>query len=119
MSYILLGDNCDSCRYVTNAFSLLRLPLATPSIEEFTHATDAIAAIVCKSIENKLKKQIHTWANTHAISLITFNEQSNFHSELQHPPFLLKMPFSLYELESALSHSANRKNDVPDFIEEQ
>ena len=107
-SHLLVYDDCETCHYVTNAFTLLRLPLTRVTITNLIHdpATllHATSLIVCKNIENGYIKQIKEIVSDKRIVLISFNDPTITKKHIQHGVCFLKMPFSKYELKDALSH---------------
>lgn len=120
MDYVLVNDNCDDCRYVSDAFSLLRLPLRKLSLDDF-HAnavtTNTVAVIVCRQVETPHSKQISDVINLHALSVISLNEPSKKSPYNKDSVHYLKMPFSKYELRDALTHCYNHKNNLPDLFD--
>jgi sigma-54 specific flagellar transcriptional regulator A len=119
MDYVLLSDDCNECRYVTSAFSLLRLPLKNINIEslDVTTIENAIAVIACKTLEKQYRKKIFELIQSTNVSLISFDDiHAKNIQEHPHLILFLKMPFSKYELKDALSHCINKKNDIPDIL---
>jgi len=114
MEYLLIHDDCDSCRYTIDAFTLLRLPLKKLRIEDFhpNSAADAAAVLACPTIETQNKNYIYEVVKTGNTPLISFNHSSKQHPET--PLHYLKMPFSKHELHDALLHCISYKKNLPD-----
>lgn len=114
--YFSINDNCECCQYISNAFSLLKLPLAKISFSQLQDNADIInhslAVFVCTTIENQHAKKLREIIAAKDSCLFSFNEKLDEEENC----FYLKMPFSKFELNYALSQSALRKNDHIDII---
>lgn len=117
MTYVLLEHECDACRYISNAFSLLRLPLDKITIENLKTESvkDAIAIIICKKIDDAYHKQIVDFVKESNLSLITLGDQNKYKENTSLSVSFLKKGFSKYDLKSILSQCNNRIHGVPDF----
>lgn len=104
--YVLISDNCDNCKYVVNAFTLLKLPLREFSLENLQESPQLIAntsaVIICPQLEESQAKKISvlfTKENIHAISFL----DTITHKKAIKPLHYLKMPFTQFELIHTLS----------------
>src|SRR6185312_8079956 len=113
MEYLLIQDNCDTCHYIMNAFTLLRLTLKPLSIDDFhpNSAANTAAVLVCPTLEMNNKKHIQQTLETSSASLISFNATSHHTSDI--PVHHLKMPFSHHELKDVLFQCLNYKKNLP------
>lgn len=114
MDYIVVTDDCDHCRYISHAFTLLRLPLRELSVTNFN--VDAIndktiAVLVCKSIESAHTKKIHDAINSTDACLISCSSPMPEHAKMKHPVHFLKPNFTKFELNNALANCANRQEN--------
>lgn len=115
-SHILVNDGCDNCRYVINAFTLLRLPLKVipyPDILEQNSTISSLSIIVCKNIESQNSQKLHDSFKQRKLRFISFHSTSK-----QADGYFLKMPFSKYELKNAISYCSdpdNLLNNYPSF----
>ena len=110
MDYILVGDDCSECCYVSNAFSLLKLShkkllikdihsdLISNTLDIISHA---IATFVCKNIDKHHKDQIINIVNSAKKNVISWgNTDASSPDKAIH---FLNMPFSKYELKNTLA----------------
>ncbi len=118
MEYVLVNDDCDLCRYISDAFTLLRLPLNKIQIAdiESINIGDTAAALICPQIENQHSKIIDSVFKASKSSLIIFDatKKQTYTNKYVH---VLDTLFSKYELKNALIRCANQKNDIPDFTD--
>jgi sigma-54 dependent transcriptional regulator, flagellar regulatory protein len=118
-SHYLISDDCDHCQYVSNAFTLLKLPLKKTSLSESLDKPEiigrAVSVVLCKNIEKQNHKELSDIfnENIHAL-LISFLESSSV--SLQKPFLLhqLRPQFSIDELKNKLSQSSNLPEDFMD-----
>lgn len=119
MSYILVSDQCDDCRYVSTAFTLLQMPLESLALHTLCEApskiTQATSIIACKNVELKHKKQLHALISDHNGFLISFSGQKNSSFTSNPLTHFLNMPFTHYELKEAISHGMLHKKNLPDI----
>lgn len=117
MNYLLLEHTCYTCRYVTDAFSLLRLPLKTIPIEELSekNISDAHAIIACENMEDNHSNQLINLVTDSNISLILFSDKRKHKQHTNLPIHFLKTNFSNYELNDALAQCLSKKNNIPVF----
>ena len=118
MDYVLINDNCDSCRYVSNAFSLLSIALKILPPEDFFQHDAMLAdatVMVCKNIEDQDRKLVQTIIHKNNCFLISFQNPDNYNSNIKIPVHFLKLPFSKYQLKEALNLSHQHKNDFLEF----
>lgn len=114
MDYVLVTDECDHCRYIANAFSLLRLPLRLLSLKEFNQKAlhdDTVAVMVCQTIENEHAKTIYKVINSSNAHLISSNEPNEQHAAMNTSVHYLKTNFSKFELNNALANTANKQEN--------
>lgn len=114
MDYVLVTDECDHCRYVSNAFTLLGLPLRALSIKDLNQAAlhdTTIAVLVCNTIENEHAKQIYKVINSSDAHLISMNEPNQQHATMNMSVHYLKTNFSKFELNNALANTANKQEN--------
>ncbi len=116
MHYILIGDGCENCLYVSNTFSLLRLPLKKCNLQDTKeNLTNAISLIVCNHIENQHKEQLHELIKSNNISFITFNKPSTSDEFVNSSAHFLSMPFSQYELKNVLGQCMKQNTSASDL----
>lgn len=111
MEYLLVSDDCTSCHYVINTFTLLRLPLKVLTIDDF-HAKSAAQVsgiIVCSHLETAHKDHVYQVVRDSETSLISFHEQ---HKITDFPIFHLHASFSQHELNNTLLQCASLKKDL-------
>ncbi|MEO8400373.1 MAG: sigma-54 dependent transcriptional regulator [Gammaproteobacteria bacterium] len=119
MDYVLVNDDCAHCRYISDAFTLLRLPLKKLNLSEFISdaITETVAVLLCRNTEEQHTDHLIKTLNTSNASVISLNEPTKKHNSLDRPIYYLKMPFSTYELKDAMLHCLNNKSNVPDLLE--
>lgn len=114
--YFLVNDDCECCQYITNAFTLLRLPLAKISFSQLqvnpNIINHSLAVFVCTKTENQFAKKLREIIASQDSHLFSFNEKINEDENC----FYLKMPFSKFELNYALSQCALSKKEDIDII---
>lgn len=117
-NHTLLFDDCPDCHYISNAFTLLRLPLKKITVPDLIErpdiVLDALSILICKQIENQHGKLIHDILNSSRGLLISFNDPAKFAKYNTRPICHLKMPFSKYELNDALSHGIEHHDNLSD-----
>lgn len=105
--YILVCDNCDNCSYITNAFTLLKLPLKTLTIRNTMESPEEIAQakaiIVCTQIDALHVKKIHKKIDPNKTLLISCVNQSVIQQDKDFPIRYLNMPFSESDLKDILA----------------
>lgn len=66
--HVLLTDDCESCRYVSNAFALCGLSVREATVNELVNnaemAENAVSYFVCQSVEEKNKTQLIEFLNS-------------------------------------------------------
>lgn len=119
MDYVLVNDDCDDCRYVSMAFTLLRLPLKKITMENLLSddISEPIAVIACKNIESQHATSIHNCIDENNIPFVSFKEQRLTNQSNTTPFLFLKSNFSKYELKNVLTHCINHKNNISDLID--
>lgn len=109
--YILVGDSCDTCHYISNAFTLMRLPLHKLPCEDLAahqlEVTKGIALILCKNVEDKQHKFIFEKLNLNNVHVISFSDPTKHKPYTDKLIHYLKMPFSQFELQSVLTVCGN------------
>jgi sigma-54 specific flagellar transcriptional regulator A len=112
--YSLVGDNCENCNYLANAFTLLRLPLdrfsLTNLIECDDHLPGVATVFLCKHIEAENGKRVMQKINTSKAHLISFSQAKPDKSG-NTPVHYLKMPFSLFDLNRVLVECIHDPDD--------
>jgi sigma-54 specific flagellar transcriptional regulator A len=116
-SHFLVTDDCDHCQYISNAFTLLKLPLKSidtlEPLAELGVISDAVSVILCKNIKPTIVKQLNDIFPTHShVIFVSFDEDNQGYHELNNPVHLLQQNFSISELKSVLSQSPNRQNYI-------
>lgn len=110
--YALVGDNCETCAYTANAFTLMRFPLDTISISDIITNEDNFAHtacfIICNHIESEQGKLIFQKLNASKAHIISFLRTASHHKTHGFPIHYLNTSFSLQDLQNTLSKS----NDV-------
>lgn len=123
MDYALVTDECEDCRYVINAFTVLKLPLKLITAQDITDnsakTTAHLIVLACKNIENKHKDKIISYVKSFNAALISFNESVHQAEYNKLPVHFLKIPFSKHELSNALSHCTALKDNLEDFFDSQ
>jgi sigma-54 specific flagellar transcriptional regulator A len=108
MDYVLVTDDCEDCRYVSNAFSMLKLSLK--SIKPEIAITDkdglenALFILICKNTESKHHKQLAKVLESNQTPVVLFTEKSKTSPYPDSAVHYLKIPFSKYELTDVLCH---------------
>ncbi|MEQ1790395.1 MAG: hypothetical protein ABL857_08120 [Rickettsiales bacterium] len=117
-SYILVSDDHDNSSYISNAFTLLKLPLqrvtSTDFIEHPDYLNHAIAVMVCMKTSADLLQKLNEIIVQHAQTLpfLIFRDKMTKCQYTDNSAFLLNMPFSIFELKDALSHITNHQNKL-------
>lgn len=113
--YILICDNCDNCNYITNAFTLLKLPLKTLTIrntmESPEEITNAKAIIVCTEMDSFHLKRIHEKIDTDKTLLISCVHHKSHQHDKDIPIRYLNMPFSGSDLKNVLALCSDTIDD--------
>lgn len=108
--YNLVGDNCDHCSYISNAFTLLRLPLDKLTITNLIECEDDLpnvaAVFICKNIEDENGGRILQKLSASRAHLISFNLSTTHKSDSKLIHFL-KMPFTQFELNEVLTRCSH------------
>jgi sigma-54 dependent transcriptional regulator, flagellar regulatory protein len=121
MDYALVTDECEDCRYIVNAFTMLKLPLrqvtAKSLLDKTSKTAHPLIVIACKNVENKDRKIIVDYVKSNHAALISFHSSNSAAQYNQVPVCFLKMPFSNYELSNALSHCTIVKDHPEDFFD--
>lgn len=117
MNYVLVGDDCSECCYVSNALTLLKLPHQKMSIQELKSdgLTQAIVAIVCKNILENEPEQLTKLTATLKQPLVSWGTHDHLNDTLKSSVHFLKMPFSQYEFKQTLADSANWDDNLGDL----
>lgn len=103
MEYALVSDDCDNCRYVVNAFALLKLTLKVVPIGNLSEKhTRPTTTLICQHIESKHKNQVEKLMLAEPVSVIFLREPTETKQISHKPIYYLKIPFTQYELSSAL-----------------
>lgn len=114
-NYLLVGDSCNVCNYIANAFTLMRLPLHQITYQDLVtyqaEINKAIALIVCKNVEEKQHKYIFEKLDLSKVHLISLSDPAKHKSYADKLIHYLKMPFSSYELQSVLTSCGNNTAD--------
>lgn len=120
-SHFLVTDDCEHCLYISNAFTLLKLPVKKTSLDELLAEphiiAHAISVVLCKKLEKNHQLVLSDLlrSNTHVL-LISFNQDLKTHS----PSHFLPMQFSIDELKNTLCQSSNLPEhfmDAADFTD--
>jgi sigma-54 dependent transcriptional regulator, flagellar regulatory protein len=120
-SHFLVTDDCEHCLYISNAFTLLKLPIKKTSLNELLAdpaiISHAISVVLCKKVEKNhhLVLSDILRENTRVL-LISFNNDLKTHA----PTHFLTMQFSIDELKNKLSQSSNLPEhfmDASDFTD--
>jgi len=105
--YVLLEDPCETCSFISNAFTLLNLPLKRLKLQDITYETDfsyVISLIVCRNFENKNIPQL-SLALDKINNLILF-KNSQLQCQISDKNLcLLPIPFSIEQFKETLSCS--------------
>lgn len=122
MKYVLIDDNCGTCQYISNVFTLLRLPLeklADSNIESFfSNCKQPIISFVCNNTASKNKTILHEHNKTANICFVSLSNAFKSPHDGSKPIFKLNDSFSHYELHSILNHCENYLNNIPDFMDQ-
>ncbi|MDR3476553.1 MAG: sigma-54 dependent transcriptional regulator [Gammaproteobacteria bacterium] len=118
-SYVLVNDDCDSCLYIANAFTLLKLPLKKVSISEINDdislISNTLSLIVCKGVETQHPAEFQSvLARAENLLLISFNEKISVHSDMDIQVEILPMLFSIDELKNVLSKNTHQQKRIAD-----
>lgn len=113
--YILVCDHCDNCSYITNAFTLLKLPLKQLTIRDIIESEDILnhakAIILCTQVESHNRKRIHEMVDTNKCLIISCIPPLVTHHDKNVPVRYLKMPFSEAELKDILATCSDNIED--------
>jgi sigma-54 dependent transcriptional regulator, flagellar regulatory protein len=113
--YILVCDNCDNCSYITNAFTLLKLPLKTLTIQNIIESpedlSNAKAIILCTQLESHNRKRIHEMVDLNKTMIISCIPPLTKHHDANVPVRYLKLPFSESELKDILASCSDTIED--------
>lgn len=113
--YILICDNCDNCSYITNAFTLLKLPLKTLTIRNTMESPEEIAEakaiIVCTQMDTFHLDKIHEKIDTNKTLLISCVHHASHKHDKSIPIRYLNMPFSGSDLKNVLALCSDTIDD--------
>lgn len=115
MKYFLLNDDCDHCRYVQSAFTLLKLPLTRLQFAELKNDVipDSAVVLICPHIEENHLNKVQKTLKGYKSAVITFAlTQDAYPDRYAH---VLSMPFSKYELKNALIACTHHQQFLPTF----
>jgi len=113
--YVLISNNCDQCKYIVNAFTLLRLPLRVYTLNESPkHIHHGCLVIACQELEKQQGRNIYEAVNNADAHLISFLETNAAHHSLLNKPRYLTSGFSKTELVAALAQAAIKEVDLGD-----
>lgn len=104
MKYLLADHGCETCNYLSSAFTLLRLPLDKFPTGHFKtdNLIDASTLIICHDLELTQQKKLLEAANKKNIAVISFNQQLHNDNNPSNPVAYLQPDFSKSDLENAL-----------------
>ncbi|VVC77104.1 Transcriptional regulatory protein ZraR [Aquicella siphonis] len=114
--YRLVGDDCDSCRYLANAFALLKLPLDRLSVRHLIDSDhdnpQTTVFIFCKNIEEEQGKRLYEMLasdHRHFISMLPPEQRIVRSKSLVH---FLKSSFSASELINILARCGQTDSEL-------
>lgn len=115
MNYVLVHDDCETCRYTVAAFCLLRLPLTCLSLSEFNtdQLTDTQAVLLCPHIETQHHNQIIEITHSLDIGFISFHHPNTYKKNTKNNIYFLAKHFSHHELNDAIIQCLHYKNHIP------
>ncbi len=114
--YVLVCDDCDSCSYLSNAFTLLKLPLKKINTREVIDTPDDIenasAVFICPALEEYQIKKIHSKISNQTSLFIC--SDAKIKKDKTIPIRAISTKFSESELKDALA-SCNDNIEDDDF----
>lgn len=106
--YILLGDQCDTCNYISHAFTLLNFPLKqiafSTDISSLINSRQNIAVIICDNILHYPISQVITQLYE-TNNLICFKNSPVARQFFDNDVCFLPIPFTFEQLKETLSCS--------------
>lgn len=120
MDYVLVNDDCDHCRYVSNAFTFLQLSFIKLSLTECRLSTmnAATAVMICPNIEETHKIQVNKMIQTTKTSIILFSPPPFCDPTTKTPIYFLKVQFNEHDLKNVLQHCAHTRREGTDLSNE-
>lgn len=123
MKYVLIDDHCGACQYISNAFTLLRLPLdkvAVANLSQYTNQnSQPLVMIACKETVNQHKNILNEQLNTSNKCLISLCESAKVTKDAEKAIYCLNESFSQYDLNNTLFKCSNYLNHLDQFISQK
>lgn len=120
LNYLIVEDKCQSLKYIENALSLLQIPFSTCSIDEannkeFIEKQQPTAIIGCDHHLDKLPSPTDSLP-----IIVVYKSASTLDRVTDTHITMLKTPFSIYSLKSALlaadTHQASTRKTPDDAV---
>lgn len=103
---LLITDQCDQCRYVEHAFTLLKLPLIIQTYQAFNEQSPQLkkhtTVILCPHAEAEHIDEIINITTQYSCKLVSFQRGNSKKDEQQRSAIYLNPHFSVAELQSCL-----------------
>ena len=120
MDYVLVNDKCNTCRYVLDAFTLLRMPFKQITINEFK--SDALAEnsiiFVCPKGEAAHHDKIQSTLGSSKSYLVLVNCNDSISTYHDVNVLNINESFSEYDLKKAVTYCLQHSDNGIPFYEE-